>query len=155
MRTVKQIYRDLFSWCECICRYTCAQAQVKRIKERGAAAGSGISPGDIVVGLDGRDVGSLDSQELTEAMLGPLGAPECVMLLCVRPSKLPWAPHAPQWRCTRPRIAHVPTSCVTLTHSHICMYVCMYLSLCVCLCVCVCMYVCMYVCLCVCMRIHV
>ena len=83
MPTVKQIYRDLFSWCKCICRYACAQAQVKRIKEHGAAAGSGISPGDIVVGLDGRDLGSLDSQELTKAMLGPLGAPECVMLLSV------------------------------------------------------------------------
>jgi hypothetical protein len=56
--------------------------QVKRIKEDGAAVNSAISPGDIVVKIDGiGPVGTLDSKTLNKALMGRPGSSVEVELL--------------------------------------------------------------------------
>jgi len=47
---------------------------VKRVKDDGAAAGSGICPGDVVLSIDGVGLGALDTKALTQVMMGEAGS---------------------------------------------------------------------------------
>ena len=47
---------------------------VKRVKEDGAAAGSSIKSGDIVLSIDGVELGALDKTRLAKVMMGEIGS---------------------------------------------------------------------------------